>query len=130
MLDHVVQHADERLRPAGFGRRDIDPVRADVRFAQVRGDGGVGGGRRHVEVGEEAEDEILAPLNVLVTPRHGGPELEGDAWDRVFHPRRLDRTGLSRVDLDDVRLGEGGEAGVVRESVVGVHPHWPVGAGG
>lgn len=147
VLGDVVEDVDEGLGPAGFGGRDVDPVRADVGFAQVGddfavcGDGGgaVGGGvvvvwgprgRGHAEVGEEAEDEILAALNVFVTPRDGGAELERDAWNRVFHPRRLDRARFARVDFDDVRLGQGGEARVVRQSVVGVHPHRPVGASG
>lgn len=130
VLGDVVEDVDEGLGPAGLRGRDVDPVRADVGFAQVGDDGGGGGVWGHVEVGEEAEDEILAALDVFVTPRDGRAELEGDARDRVLHPGRLDRARFARIDFDDVRLGQGGEAGVVRQPVVGVHPHRPVGARG
>lgn len=139
----VVEDVDERLGPAGFGGRDVDAVRADVGAAQVGHDGAVGaeGGvgrqrpvrgrqRGHAQVGQQPEDEVLAPLDEFVAPRHGRPQLERDAWNRVFHPRRLDRARLPRVDFDDVRLRQRRQPGVVWESIVGVGPHRSVGACG
>lgn len=139
----VVEDVDERLGPAGLGGGDVDAVGANVGVAQVGHDGAVGADgrvgpqrpvrgrqRRHAQVGQQPQDEVLPPLDVFVAPRHGRPQLERDAWDRVFHPRRLDRAWLPRVDFDDVRLRQRGQPGVVWESVVGVGPHRPVGACG
>lgn len=65
-----------------------------------------------------------------MAPRYGRTELECDAGDAVFDPGGFDRAGLAWVDFDDVRLGKGGEAGVVREAIVRVGPHRTVGAEG
>ena len=67
-------------------------------------------GRVHLQIIDQAVDEILCTRNERAIPVLCRADLESDSWDAVVDPGGFDTAGLTRIDLDDVGLCELGKA--------------------
>lgn len=75
-----------------------------------------------MQVVDQAVDEVLGARDERAVPVLCRADFEGDGWDAVVYPGGLDTAGLAGIDLDDVGLGELGEALHAGEGEVGIGP--------
>jgi hypothetical protein len=124
-LSNILERLNIELDPSAVQNRHARNVRRLVRLGQIHGNGcsHVGSlGRVHLQVVDQAVDEVLRTRNERAVPVFCWADFEGDGWDAVVHPGSLDTAGLTGIDLDNVGLRELREALDAGEGKVGVGP--------
>ena len=128
-LPDILQRLDNELNPAAVRDRHARHIRRLERLRQVHGNGPslvCSLGRVHLQVVDQAVDEVLGARDERAVPVLCRADFEGDGWDAVVYPGGLDTAGLAGVDFDDVGLCELGKTLDTREGKVGVGPQGTV----
>jgi len=124
-LGDILKRHNIHLNPATVHDSHTGHVRRLVRLGQIYSNRS-GAFRRfsrvHLQVVDQAVDEVLCARDQSAVPVLRWADFESDRWNAVVYPGRFDTAGLTGVDLDDIGLGELGKVLDARKGKVGVGP--------